>query len=191
MEPSAPHDATPAAAPSMGSALRALGWAILVLAGSAVLLLVADAVPGAVRNTARGVVRYDTTRDVEQAIGRRLPAPGYYPAALEWPPSDLRVYLGRTAAYWCRRRSDRTLALVVAVAPAEEHTVADQVLPPAVVLQDADGAVGGRGARVTRLRDADGALWQQVEWTGARGVVLARYRGTLDELMRIVSSLRE
>jgi hypothetical protein len=191
MEPPAPPQATAAAGPSIGAAVRSLAWALVVLVGSAALLLVADAVPGALRSTSRGVVRYETSREVELVIGRPLPAPAYYPAALEWPPRDFRVYLGRTAAYWCRTRADSTLALVVAVAPAGERAVAGQVLPQAVVLQEADGAVGGRAARVTRLRDADGATWQQVEWTGARGVVLARYRGTLDELMRIVSSLRE
>ena len=191
MERSFPRDAPPATAPSLGSAARALFWAIVVLGAAALVLRLADAVPGVLRDTARGVARYGTTGEVERVIGRRLPEPVFYPAALEWPPGDFRVYLGRTAAFWCRTRDEGILALVVASAPEGDGASMTHVLPPAAVLQEASGTVGGRPARVTRLRDVDGALWQQVEWTGSRGLLAARYRGTLDELMRIASSLRE
>jgi hypothetical protein len=184
------HD-SPATAPSLWPAVRALLWAIAVLAASAVTLCVADALPGVVRDTARGVVRYGTIDEVERVVGRRLPTPAYYPAALEWPPGDLRVYLGKAAAYWCRTHDRGTLALIVAVTPPGDRALAAAVLPRAVVLQEADGMVGGRVARVTRLSAADGALWHQVEWAGTRGVIVARSRGTLEELMLIVSSLRE
>lgn len=191
MEPCVPHADPPAPSPSIGAAMRALCWAAVVLAVSAALLRAADAVPGLVRDTARGVVRYDDIAEVERVIGRPLPVLSYYPSALEWPPGDLRVSLGGAAACWCRSRADGALALVVATTPPGQGDLAALVLPPATVLQEADGTVGGRAARVTRLRDQAGALWQQVTWTGTRGVIVARSRGTLEELMRIVSSLRE
>ena len=191
METGAPRHDSPATAPSLWPAVRSLLWAIAVLAAAAVALRVADALPGVVRDTARGVVRYGTMDEVERVIGRRLPTPAYYPAALEWPPGELRVYLGKAAAYWCRTRDRGTLALIVAVTPPGDRALAAAVLPLAVVLQEADGMVGDRVARVTRLSAADGALWHQVEWIGARGVIVARSRGTLEELMQIVSSLRE
>ena len=191
METGVPHHDSPATAPSLWPAVCALLWAIAVLAASAITLRVADALPGVVRDTARGVVRYGTIDDVERVIGRRLPTPGYYPAALEWPPGDLRVYLGKAAAFWCRTRDRGTLALIVAVTPPGDRALAAAVLPRAVVLQEADAMVGGRIARVTRLSAADGTLWHQVEWAGARSGIVARSRGTLEELMLIVSSLRE
>jgi len=191
MQTSVPRHDSPTTAPLLWPAVCALLWAIAVLAASAVTLRVADALPGVVRGTARGVVRYGSMDEVERVIGRRLPTPAYYPAALEWPPGELRVYLGKAAAYWCRTRDRGTLSLIVAVTPPGDRALAAAVLPLAVVLQEADGMVGGRVARVTRLSAADGAIWHQVEWVGARGVIVARSRGTLEELMQMVSSLRE
>jgi hypothetical protein len=182
---------SPAGARRIGTGIRALSWALVVLAAAAALLRVADSVPGILRSTARGVVRYATAAEVERATGRPLPTPAYYPATLEWPPADLRVYLGRAAAYWCRTRADGALAFALATTPARDAAMASAVLPPAEVLQAADTTVGNRSMRLTRLRDANGALWQQAAWTGTHGVTVVRYRGTLEELMRMVSSLKE
>ena len=191
MDLQVPRDDAPAASASVGAALQSLLWTIAVLAATSAILRVADAVPGVLQDTPRGVVRYRAASEAEHAIGRRLPVLAYFPEALEWPPADLRVYLGRAAAYSCRSRADGSVALVVAVAPPGDGLLADDVLPPSAVLQEADGSVGGHAARITRLRDTGGALWQQIAWTGDRGVIVARYRGTLDELMRLASSLRE
>jgi hypothetical protein len=190
MERSVPVDQAPAAS-SILAALRSFVWAAVVLAGTVAALLAVDALPGLLRDTARGVVRYDSVADLEHAVGRRMPEPVYYPSTLEWPPSDQRAYLGRSAAYWCRSRVDGRLALVIAVAGRRDREAVFHVLPPAAVLQSADGSTHGRPAVVTRLRDEAGVLWQQIEWDGAGGVTIVRSRGTLDELMRIVSSLRE
>ena len=55
-----------------------------------------------------------------------------------------------------------------------------------------DGWPGAqRRALVSRLRDADGALWQQTEWQAGGQIILVRYRGTLDELLKIAGSVRE
>ena len=191
MNPAVPDADAPPPSASIGSAMRALFWAAVVLAASAALLRATDAIPGLVRDTARGVVRYRDIAEVERVIGRTLPSPSYYPSALEWPPGDLRVAFGSAAAYWCRGREDGSLALVIATTPLGQGDLAARVLPPATALQEADGTVGGRAARVARLRDESGALWQQVAWTGTRSVIVARSRGTLEDLMRIVSSLKE
>jgi hypothetical protein len=184
-------EASPATVRAFRSGARALVWAVVVLAGTAAALRTADAVPGLLGSTSRGVVRYATLAEVERVTGRPLPAPGYYPSTLEWPPSDLRVYLGQAASYWCRARADGVVSFAMATTPAGQASLTRAVLPPADVLQEADATVGGRTVRVTRLRDANGALWQQAEWTGLRGVTVVRYRGTLDEMMRMVSSLKE
>jgi len=184
-------DASPATAGSFGSGVGALVRAVVVLAAAAGVLRVADAVPGLLSRTSRGVVRYATVADVERVTGRPLRVPAYYPATLEWPPSDLRVYLGQAASYWCRTRADGVFSFALATTPAGGASMARAVLPPSDVLQEAEATVNGRRVRVMRLRDADGALWQQAEWTGVAGVTIVRYRGTLEELMRMVSSLRE
>ena len=191
MEPPVFPDDSPAKARPFGPGLCALLWAIVVLAATAAILRTADEVPGLLRSTARGVVRYATVGEVERVTGRPLPVPAYYPATLEWPPGDLRVYLGRAASYWCRTRADGVLAFAMATTPAGSASMSRAILPPSEVLQEAEATVNGRRVRVTRLRDANGAIWRQAEWTGVGGVTVVRYRGTLEELMRMVSSLRE
>jgi len=158
---------------------------------AAFVLMVADAIPGVIRHTGKGVTHLATLEDAGRVVGLRLPQPSYYPSALQWPPSEIRAYLDRAAAAWCRTRTEGRIDLVVAVARTESPAAIDAVLPPAVVLQEADGLAGHPGGQVTRLRDPDGALWQQASWTASGRRVVIRSRGTLDDLMRIVSSLRE
>ena len=185
------RDAPAPPAPPSWPGLRALLWALVVLGATAAVLRTADSVPGLMRSTSRGVVRYETVADLERAMGRPLPTPAYYPATLEWPPSDLRMHLGQAAAYMCRTRADGVFAFALATVPPGAAPMISAVLPPADVLQEADATVGERSLRVTRLRDGNGAIWQQAEWTTTGGVTIVRYRGTLEELMKMVSSLRE
>ena len=99
------------------------------------------------------------------------------------------MHTGGSAAVWCRQRTGRDFALVVATAPAGTREIAAAVLPASVDLQREQGTLGGRPAVVSRVRDADGALWQQVQWQTPGQIILVRYRGTLDELLKIAGSV--
>ena len=183
-----------AATPPAGRIRRAaatIAWGLLVVAGAVTALRIADVLPGVALGAPRGVRRFDTVVDLERASGRRMPVPAYYPSSVEWPPSEQRIYPDGSAAIWCRERWVGAPWLIIATAPARAGVVAPQVLPRSAELQRGEGSLGGQPAVLTRVRDADGAVWQQVQWRGPREIVLVRYRGTLEELMKIAGSMYE
>jgi hypothetical protein len=168
-----------------------LGAWLLVVAAAAVSLRVADAVPRVALGVPRGVVKAAGVTDLERASGRRMPVPAYYPDTLEWPPAEARMHAGGSAAIWCRQRPAGGVVLIVATAPSGSREIAAAVLPAAAVLQREEASLGSRPAVVSRVRDADGAVWQQVQWRTPEQIILVRYRGTLDELLKIAGSVRE
>ena len=185
-----PVAATPSAE-RIRRAAATIAWGLLVVAGAVTALRIADALPGVALGAPRGVRLFNTVADLERASGRRMPVPAYYPSSVEWPPSKQRIYPDGSAAIWCRARSEGVPWLVIATAPARAGVVAPQVLPGSAELQRAEGSLGGQPAVLSRVRDADGAVWQQVQWRGPREIVLVRYRGTLEELMKIAGSMYE
>jgi hypothetical protein len=179
-----------AAAHRIGPGRLVLTW-LLVVAASGVALRVADAVPRAALDIPRGVSRAADVEGLERASGRRMPVPAYFPDTLAWPPADARLHSSGSAAIWCRQRDGGETALIVATAPRGAQGVADAVLPPSVELQRETAVIGERALVVSRVRDADGAVWQQVQWQSPAQIVLVRYRGTLDELLKIAGSVND
>jgi hypothetical protein len=118
-----------------------------------------------------------------------MPVPAYFPDTIEWPPAEARMHTRGSAAIWCRQRIGGGIALVVATAPPGTREIAAAVLPASVELQREEGTLGRRPAVVSRVRDADGGLWQQVQWQTPEQIVLIRYRGTLVELLKIAGSV--
>lgn len=170
---------------------RMVGVWLLAILAAAAALRVADAVPRVLLDVPRGVVRPPDLASLERASGRRMPMPAYFPDSLGWPPAEVRLHSGGSAAIWCRQRPAGGLGLVLATAPPGARAIAAAVLPPAVELQRELASLGARPASVSRVRDQDGAVWQQVEWETPRQIILLRYRGTLDELLKIAGSVRE
>jgi len=165
-------------------------WLLTVVA-AALGLRAADAVPLAALGLPRGVVNTTDLAELDRMSGRRMPVPAYYPDTLGWPPADTRLHTSGSAAMWCRRRAGGETALIVATAPPGEPDVAAAVLPPSVELQREAATLDSRPAVVSRVRDADGALWQQVQWRTPAQIILIRYRGTLDELMKMAGSVND
>lgn len=188
-------DAEPAAVVRPGKPRRhvaatAGSW-VLVVVGMAAVLRVADALPGAALDLPRGVRRPRAVADLERIAGRRMPLPSYYPDTIDWPPFERRCDGAGSAAIWCRQRVSGSSWLVVATAPFGQEGIAAQVLPESTELQREEGAIHGRPAVVARVQGNDGAVWQQIQWRGAREIILVRYRGTLEELMKIAGSVHE
>jgi hypothetical protein len=174
--------------PGQGPGRILLTWALVFVAAAAGLRL-ADALPRAALGVPRGVVKPADVAELERDSGRRMPMPAYFPDAIAWPPAELRLHSGGSASFWCRQRAGRGMALIVAAAPA--HVIAAAVLPASVELQREPASLGARPAVVSRVRDDDGTVWQQVQWEAGRQIILVRYRGTLDELLKIAGSVRE
>jgi len=164
---------------------------LLAVAAAAFTLRVADALPRAALDLPRGVTRAADVAELERAAGRRMPVPAYFPDTLAWPPAEARLHSSGSAAIWCRRRNGGETALIVATAPRGAPGVAHAVLPATVELQREPAVVGERALVVSRVRDADGAVWQQVQWQSPAQIVLVRYRGTLDELLTIAGSVND
>lgn len=183
-------DPTPASFTPLGLARMVGVWLLAILAAAAALR-VADAVPRVLLDLPRGVARPADLASLERESGRRMPLPAYFPDSLAWPPAEVRLHSGGSAAIWCRQRPAGGLALILATAPPGERAIAAAVLPSAAELQRERAPLGGVPASVSRVRDRDGAVWQQVEWRTSRQIILLRYRGTLDELLKIAGSVRE
>jgi len=161
--------------------VRMLAVWLLAVAAAAFALRLADAVPRVALGVPRGVVRATDLRQLERQSGRRMPVPAYFPDTIQWPPAEARMHTGGSAAVWCRSRTGGGIALIVATAPPGAREIAAAVLPASVELQREAGTLGSRPAVVSRVRDAEGALWQQVQWQTPGQIILVRYRGTLDD----------
>lgn len=170
---------------SFRSVLR-LGWVLLLAAGG---LRVLDAVPRAITGLPRGVERLDSAEALEAVSGRRIALPSFYPSFLQWPPRGF-TWDGRSAAVSVRRNGEGSPWLILAWSPRSSGQPPATVLPAAIVLQDSDGAVSGRPARIQRLLDRNGAIWHQAVWDNDGVLITARCRGSVEDLVRIASSLR-
>ena len=190
-ESARPAPPVPAGAARRSGPVRLVVAWLLVVAASVLALRAADALPRAALDIPRGVRRAADVEGLERASGRRMPVPAYFPDTLAWPPADARLHSSGSAAIWCRRRDGSGTALIVATAPRGAQGVADAVLPPTVELQREPAVIDERALVVSRVRDADGAVWQQVQWQAPAQRVLVRYRGTLDELLKIAGSVND
>ena len=189
-----PREAAPPAAVSAARALGPvrLGAAWLLVVGAAIVgLRVADALPRAALGVSRGVTRAADVADLDRVTGRRMPIPAYFPDTIEWPPAEVRRHSSGSAAIWCRQRDGGGLVLLLATAPPGASHLLDAVLPPAAELQREPSARGDRVVLVSRVRQADGSVWQQVQWPAPAQIILIRYRGTLDELLKIAGSVND
>ena len=171
--------------------IRMLAVWLLAVVAAAFGLRLLDALPRVALGVPRGVVRATDLAQLERQSGRRMPVPAYFPDTIQWPPAEARMHTGGSAAVWCRSRTGGGIALVVATAPPGAREIAAAVLPASVELQREAGTLGSRPAVVSRVRDADGALWQQVQWQRQGQIILVRYRGTLDELLKIAGSVHD
>jgi hypothetical protein len=164
---------------------------LLAVAAAAFGLRLADALPRLALGVPRGVVRARDVLQLERESGRRMPVPAYFPDTIQWPPAEARLHTGGSAAVWFRLRTGSGIALIVATAPPGTREIAAAVLPASVELQREAGSLGSRPAVVSRVRDAEGTLWQQVQWQLQGQIILVRYRGSLDELLKIAGSVHE
>ncbi len=174
----------------MAHLLRTVGQLVVVTAIAAVGLRAFDSVPRLLTGLPRGVTQVRSLEALQLRTGFALPMPAYFPSALEWPPQDIRIYRGQDIAVIVRQRATDEPALIVASAPSGAGGVQAPALPPATVLQTTDVPVGGGTAiRVQRVEDEARVVWHQATWRQAGRLTIVRYRGTVDELMRIAESL--
>jgi hypothetical protein len=169
--------------------LGSLAAAALVLACTAGLLRLLDAVPDLVGSSTRER-RLASVEELDRGWRRRLLLPGYFPRALGWPPSSVRtigkpvhtVVLGFAGAGGGEER--------LLLAQAEGERLPPGLLPPGVLLGSARAVVEGREVDLGRLLGADGFLWNQVSWTREGRALVLRSRESEEQLLRLAASLR-
>lgn len=175
----------------MSPTLRAVSRLLLVTAVAMAGLRVLDSVPRVLTGLPRGVVLVRSLEELRNRVGFDMPMPAYFPATLEWPPRDIWVYRGQDVAVFVRQRATNAPWLIVASAAPGARDVSGPALPDATVLQTTDVPAGsGTPFRVRRVEDAARAVWHEATWRQADRITVVRYRGPLDELMRIAESLR-
>ena len=179
----------------MAAVLRGLTAAlaplVLVVAGTAAVLRMADWAPAVLGGEPRGVRRYMSIEEAERATRARVRLPAFFPDTLGWPPARVRLAVGRPAslAVVVAGRAGSMAHLVVAQTLGARGPISPLLLGPGVTLQSAAIEVAGRAATLTRLSLAGGALVHQVTWDSVDRTVSVRFDGPLDQLLRMADSL--
>lgn len=164
----------------------------LVMGATAGILRGLDSLPGYLLGEPRGVKRYRTLEEVERKLGERLLLPSYFPDTLRWPPAAIRLVSGPppsvTLAFVGREGDEERLILSQAFGRA--GPLSPQLLPPGLVLQTTTVSVGGTEGELTRIRGEDGVIWHEVGWQREGRQVALRFRGPVEELLKMARSMR-
>lgn len=163
----------------------------LVLAAAAALLRVADEVPARLLGRSRGVLRLPGVAEAEARLGQRLLLPAYFPVGLEWPPAGVHVTLSPPAACFdFRSAGSRRLALRLCQTARGAEQVPERLLPSIAPFHAMPVVVTGEPGELRTFRDADAALWQDIDFRhdGSRAVL--RFRGATERYLRVAASLR-
>ena len=145
-----------------------------------------------------GVVRYARVEDAEARLGARLYRPTVLPAGWRWPPSSVRLAVGRpdwiefvfdeNAEGGEAEGSSLVLCQALGFAPADSQ-VASVLLPPGELLQADDISIDGRVARMQRLLLDGGAIVHELWWQEGAKRVMLRGRVPANDLARLARAL--
>jgi hypothetical protein len=137
------------------------------------------------------VLRLRDVAEAEARLGQRLLLPAYFPAGLEWPPAAVHVTLAPPAA--CldfRAAGSRRPTLRLCQTGRGSEQLPERLLPSAEPFHAMPVAVAAEPAQLRTFRDADAALWQDIDFRrdGSRAVL--RFRGATERYLRVAASLR-
>jgi hypothetical protein len=167
---------------------RMLATLVFVAATSALMIAGLGALPKLVAGDT-GPHRAASIQEAERRLGARIVLPGYYPARLAWPPSELRVAGGRRGSVrltFSARDGGAGLEMLAATDAGEEIDAA--LLADRTILNSRRTVVGGRPATLASVL-VEGVPWQELTWSVDGRAVVLRTQGDLDELVRIAHSL--
>ncbi len=171
--------------------LRSAAWLVVVLGVTVGVLAFVDSLPAWLNGGDRGLRPVRTLEDAERGVRARLVLPAYFPDTIAWPPARILVLPGAPPAVLMqfRTRADGALHLVLAQTVGEGD-VPDRLLPRAAPVDEAVVAMGAGDGALRRIVGPDGEIWRELAWhQDGRGVV-ARSRGTVEELLRMARSAR-
>lgn len=170
---------------------RTLAGLTVVLGFAALLLAGLDATPAWILGEPRDVRVVPTVAEAERRLGARLLLPGYFPDAIEWPPSAVHIRrwpVPGAALAFDGRRGGPYMLLGQAARPGD---VPDRLLPEIRPLDETPIWIQGEQARLRRFTGPDGQVWRELTWrTKGRQVVL-RSRGSVEEMVRMARTSRD
>jgi hypothetical protein len=171
---------------------RTVGWLAVVLAVAAVLLAALDGVPAWINGESRDVRLAKGLEDAERRVRARLVLPAYFPDTLAWPAQRIRVLPGAppAVALTFTERSGREARLVIAQTIGATGAISERLLPVAGALEESPVAMGATTGTLRRVVGPDGEIWRELAWTQADRTVVARSKGSLEELLRMARSAR-
>jgi hypothetical protein len=181
-----------------------IAWRFATVLVAAILVLgLLNALPQFLGGEPLGVVRYARVEDAEARLGARLYRPAVLPAGWHWPPSRVRLAVGRPdwiefvfdeQAEGRQPRGGGTdgdalvLCQALGAAPAGSQ-VAPALLQPGELLQADDISIDGRVARMQRLLLDGGAIVHELWWQEGAKRVMLRGRVPADDLPRLARAL--
>jgi hypothetical protein len=178
----------PAQNPDSSSRAFAAGWrTLVVLAGAALALRATDAIPGWISGVPRGVHLCKDVREAEARTGLRL---------------DRIGRTGRTARS-LRTTSTPIPAVAVVLQGGDDKSqlvlfrsrggsIPTTLRPPQPSFHEiAVSLRPGLSASLKAERQADGAVWQDLEWTEGAITTALRFDGRTVELLRLARQLIE
>jgi hypothetical protein len=171
---------------------RTVGWLAVVLVVAAGLLAALDGVPAWINGEARDVRIVRDLEDAERRVRARLVLPAYFPDTLAWPAQRIRVLPGEppAVALTFTDRSGREARLVLAQTIGRSGRISERLLPVAGALEESPVAMGTSTGALRRVVGPDGQIWRELAWTQADRTVVARSKGSLEELLRMARSAR-
>ena len=166
-----------------------LSW-LLVTAGMAAALKVADRVPALLLRAPHGARVYRTVAAAERATGSRLWLPAALPPSVDWPPFRIDAWPGPplSVALRANQRSAPREHLVIV------QSIGASAPPPALLLEPlqpllvTDVTVGPHRAMLTRGLEPGGRLVYDLAWDAGTRRLTLRYAGPVEELLRLAAS---
>jgi hypothetical protein len=172
--------------------LRSAALLAVVLVAAAGVLALLDGVPAWVNGESRDVRLAKSLEDAERRVRSRLVLPAYFPDTLAWPPARIRVLPGSppaVALVFTSRGGGEPRFVLAQSLGADEPS--ERLVPTASALDESRIAVGTAPGTLRRIIGDDGALWRELRWTQGGRRMVARSKGTLDELIRMARSAHE
>jgi hypothetical protein len=166
-----------------------LSW-LLVTAGMAAALKVADRTPALLAGAPHGARLYRTVVEAERATGSRLWLPTALPPSVDWPPFRVDAWPGPplSVALRANRRSEPREHLVIVQsigAPAPAPALLLEPLRPLLVT---DVTVGPYRAVLTRGLEPSGRLVHDLAWDAGTRRLTLRYAGPVEELLQLAAA---
>jgi hypothetical protein len=163
-----------------------------VLAGTAGGLALLDGVPAWVNGESRDVRIARSLEEAERRVRARLVLPAYFPDTLAWPPERIRVLPGAPPAvalvFTARGGGEPRFVLSQSLGADEPS---ERLVPAATPLDESRIAVGTAPGTLRRIIGPDGQPWRELRWTQDGRRLVARSKGSLEELIRMARSARE